>query len=64
MIEHSKVAWDIASRYSDILASETRDLAAAIDVAIANKVEDIRRSGEPCGVCGCAVYKALPMVSK
>jgi hypothetical protein len=27
----SKTAWDIASQYSNVLASETRDLAAQID---------------------------------
>jgi len=32
--EHSKTAWGIASRYSSLLASETRDLAAAIDEAL------------------------------
>lgn len=35
MTEYSKTAWDIASRYSDVLASETRDLAAQIDEALA-----------------------------
>jgi hypothetical protein len=30
---HSKPAWAIASRYSSVLASETRDLAAQIDAA-------------------------------
>lgn len=35
MQEHSKAAWGIASRYSNILASETRDLARHIDAAIA-----------------------------
>ena len=34
MREHSKEAWEIASRYSHVLASETRDLAAAIDAAL------------------------------
>jgi len=34
MREHSKTAWSIASRYSAVLASETRDLAAQIDAAI------------------------------
>ncbi|MGM4891217.1 hypothetical protein [Tardiphaga sp. 839_C3_N1_4] len=31
MRQHSKEAWDIASQYSHVLASETRDLAAQID---------------------------------
>lgn len=34
--QHSEAAWRIASPYSDILASETRDLAAAIDVELAS----------------------------
>lgn len=29
--KHSPEAWEIASRYSGVLASETRDLAAEID---------------------------------
>lgn len=32
--EFSEAAWNIASRYSSVLASETRDLAAAIDDAL------------------------------
>lgn len=40
MKQHSEVAWEIASRYSSVLASETRDLAAAIDKAL----EDSRRN--------------------
>jgi hypothetical protein len=31
MRQFSKTAWDIASQYSNVLASETRDLAAQID---------------------------------
>ncbi len=31
---HSDAAWKIASLYSNVLASETRDLAAHIDVAL------------------------------
>lgn len=34
MKEHSEIAWKIASLYSNVLASETRDLAAHIDVAL------------------------------
>lgn len=34
MREHSETAWKIASLYSTVLASETRDLAAHIDVAL------------------------------
>lgn len=37
MREHSTTAWDIASKYSHVLASETRDLAAWIDKAIADE---------------------------
>lgn len=32
---HSETAWNIAILYSGVLASETRDLAAQIDAAIA-----------------------------
>lgn len=39
MTEHSETAWKIASLYSRVLASETRDLAAHIDVAIAAERE-------------------------
>jgi hypothetical protein len=34
MRKHSETAWNIASLYSHYLASETRDLAAHIDVAL------------------------------
>lgn len=34
MKEYSKTAWGIASQYSGVLASETRDLAAQIDAAL------------------------------
>lgn len=34
MKEYSETAWKIASLYSKVLASETRDLAAHIDAAI------------------------------
>jgi len=34
-VQDSETAWKIASLYSGVLASETRDLAAHIDVAIA-----------------------------
>lgn len=39
MHEHSEAAWKIASLYSKVLASETRDLAAHIDAAIAAERE-------------------------
>ena len=32
--KHSNAAWRIASQYSAVLASETRDLAATIDALI------------------------------
>lgn len=32
---HSDTAWNIASKFSHVLASETRDLAAHIDIALA-----------------------------
>lgn len=34
MKQHSDIAWSIASIYSRVLASETRDLAAHIDQAL------------------------------
>ena len=39
MLEHSDTAWKIASLYSHALASETRDLAAHIDAALAAERE-------------------------
>ena len=39
MREHSKIAWSIAIRYGDVLSSETRDLAALIDAALADEKE-------------------------
>jgi hypothetical protein len=60
MKQHSETAWNIAGRYSNLLASETRDLAAAIDAALADQMEQIKKNSEPCGVCGCAVYRDLP----
>lgn len=39
MRQHSKEAWDVASKFADALASETRDLAACIDVALAAERE-------------------------
>lgn len=39
MHEHSETAWKIASQYSHVLASETRDLAAWIDKVIADERE-------------------------
>ena len=39
MREHSEAAWNIAGLYSSVLASETRDLAAHIDAAIAAERE-------------------------
>ena len=40
MKQHSETAWKIASLYSGVLASETRDLAAHIDKAIAGAREE------------------------
>lgn len=37
MKQHSEAAWKIASLYSHVLASETRDLAAQIDAALAGQ---------------------------
>ena len=39
MREHSEAAWNIASLFSHALASETRDLVAHIDAAIAAERE-------------------------
>lgn len=39
MRNYSPTAWRIASLYSSVLASETRDLAAHIDMAIARERE-------------------------
>ncbi len=39
--QHSELAWNIASTFSHVLASETRDLAAHIDVAFAGLVADL-----------------------
>lgn len=39
MKERSEVAWKIASLYSSVLGSETRDLATHIDEAIATERE-------------------------
>ena len=36
---YSDTAWEIASKYSNVLASETRDLAAWIDKALADERE-------------------------
>jgi hypothetical protein len=46
MQEHSEAAWKIASIYSGILASETRDLAAHIDAAM--KAEYVRGYEDAC----------------
>ncbi|MCP4320118.1 MAG: hypothetical protein GY789_30100 [Hyphomicrobiales bacterium] len=37
---HSDTAWTIASYYSSALASETRDLAAQIDLALNEALEE------------------------
>jgi hypothetical protein len=39
MHKYSPTAWRIASLYSGVLASETRDLAAHIDAALARERE-------------------------
>lgn len=46
MREHSPTAWRIASLYSKFLASETRDLAAHIDIAIAHERERCAKIAE------------------
>jgi len=43
---HSNRAWDVASRYSHHLASETRDLAAWIDAAINEAFEQAANIAE------------------
>lgn len=52
MKEHSKEAWEIASRYSAVLASETRDLAAHIDKAL-------QAERERCAEVACNRLKAI-----
>ncbi len=42
MENYSKEAWDIANRYSDVLASETRDLAGWIDAALKEQSSQLR----------------------
>lgn len=44
MTVYSDAAWKIASLYSHILASETRDLAANIDRALAEAVKEERKA--------------------
>jgi hypothetical protein len=45
MKEHSAAAWQVASIYSSILASETRDLAAHVDIAIgAARIEGLKEA--------------------
>lgn len=39
MKQHSEIAWGIASKFSRVLASETRDLAGLIDAALAAERE-------------------------
>lgn len=41
---HSDKAWEIASHWSDVLASDTRTLAAAIDVALAEAREALGKA--------------------
>lgn len=43
---HSEAAWDVASKFSHALASETRDLAAHIDIALAAERERIAQMVE------------------
>ena len=51
MKKYSAEAWGIASKYSDVLASETRDLAAQIDAALADVKRKHRRHKLPPGEC-------------
>jgi hypothetical protein len=50
MREHSPTAWNIASRYSSVLASETRDLAAHIDAALARERERCAKIADRIGL--------------
>lgn len=50
MKQHSEVAWGIASKFSRVLASETRDLAALIDEAISAERERCAGIAESFGV--------------
>lgn len=51
--QHSEAAWKIASRYSHVLASETRDLAAQIDdgfASLRSRVEVLEKEGSRIGI--------------
>ena len=47
---HSKEAWNVASKFSHVLASSTRDLAAHIDLALAAERERCAKIAEHIGV--------------
>ncbi len=47
MQEYSETAWGIASKYSHVLASETRDLATWIDKVIADERERCAKLADP-----------------
>ncbi len=49
---YSETAWTIASAYSHVLASKTRDLAAWIDKALADEREQCARIAEIQGMAG------------
>ena len=52
---HSETGWKIASLYSGVLASETRDLAAHIDLARRQAAEEMR---ERCNDVAVEIYQA------
>jgi hypothetical protein len=43
---HSEAAWGVASKFSHILASETRDLTAHIDIVLAAERERCAKIAE------------------
>jgi hypothetical protein len=55
---HSDTAWDIASKFSYVLASETRDLAALVDGALAAERERCAALMEVCKMFTAAAHDA------
>ena len=46
-VKHSDAAWEVAAQYADILGSDTRGLAGAIDAALAAERERLRKVFSP-----------------
>lgn len=47
---HSEEAWKLAHLYSDVLASETRDLAAAVDMLLDKEREELAKTAAVLGL--------------